>query len=321
MPIAIQDNTRIDGHLCGVYLQDEWRATKALTVNYGLRYDQVNTVVDESQVSPRVGLVYDVSRDLRAARRLRALLHAAADREDRHHVDREVRGHDQRAAVGRQHRGQVRALALLRRRRGVPAHAAGHARHRRLLPQGAAPAGRRPVRQRADLLGVQLRYGEIGGVDLTASYRDKALSGYVNVGFSARAGKGVETGQFNFDPDELDYIAQNWVHLDHEQAMSASGGVAYRWADGWLTSADALYGSGLRRGFANTEHLPSYTVFNAAVARTFQLAAGVGAIDLRLAVQNIFDRVYQLRDGSGIGVGAPQYGLRRAFYVTAGKTF
>ena len=42
---------------------------------------------------------------------------------------------------------------------GVPADAAAHARHRRLLPQGAAPAGRGPVRQRADLLGVQLRAG------------------------------------------------------------------------------------------------------------------------------------------------------------------
>ena len=56
-------------------------------------------------------------------RRLRALLHAAADREDRHHLGRALPGHDQRAAVGCEHGGEVRALQLLRRRRLAPAHA------------------------------------------------------------------------------------------------------------------------------------------------------------------------------------------------------
>ena len=92
------------GHLWGVYAQDEWQATRALTFNYGLRYDQVQTAVDESQLSPRLGLVYDVTPTVRAARRLCALLHAAADREDRHHLGAEIPGHDQRAAVRRQHR-------------------------------------------------------------------------------------------------------------------------------------------------------------------------------------------------------------------------
>ncbi|HEY4959205.1 MAG TPA: TonB-dependent receptor, partial [Caldimonas sp.] len=65
VPFQIQDDTRITGRLWGVYVQDEWQLTKALTVNYGLRYDKVNTVVDESQISPRLGVVYDVSADLR----------------------------------------------------------------------------------------------------------------------------------------------------------------------------------------------------------------------------------------------------------------
>jgi outer membrane receptor protein involved in Fe transport len=38
-------------------------------------------------------------------------------------------------------------------------------------------------------------------------------------------------------------------------------------------------------------------------------------------VINAFDKVYELRDGSGIGVGAPQYGPRRALFVSASKTF
>ena len=34
----------------------------------------------------------------------------------------------------------------------------------------------------------------------------------------------------------------------------------------------------------------------------------------RLDLVNVFDEVYELRDGSGIGVGAPQFGQRRGLY-------
>jgi outer membrane receptor protein involved in Fe transport len=41
----------------------------------------------------------------------------------------------------------------------------------------------------------------------------------------------------------------------------------------------------------------------------------------RVDVLNLFDEKYQLRDGSGIGVGAPQFGIRRAFFAGVSKRF
>jgi outer membrane receptor for Fe3+-dicitrate len=76
---------------------------------------------------------------------------------------------------------------------------------------------------------------------------------------------------------------------------------------------DLLYGSGLRRGFANTGHLPAYHPLNLGVQHTIKLA-GSRELHLRLDVVNVFDEVYELRDGSGIGVGAPQFGQRRGLY-------
>jgi outer membrane receptor protein involved in Fe transport len=163
--------------------------------------------------------------------------------------------------------------------------------------------------------------GRISGVELSTTYRDKGLSAYANLSFTRARGKNVETGQFNFDPDELAYINSNWVHLDHEQRLSASGGIAYRWDDSTTLSGDVLYGSGLRNGFANTEHLPSYTQVNLAAERSFDFGSGFGKISGRFAVLNVFDRVFELRDGSGIGVGAPQFGPRRTFVVGVTKTF
>ena len=40
--------------------------------------------------------------------------------------------------------------------------------------------------------------------------------------------------------------------------------------------------------------------------------------ELRLDVLNVGDTVYQIRNGTGVGVGAPQYGLRRT--ILAGLT-
>ena len=39
-------------------LQDEWRITDQLTLNAGLRFDQMWQYVDANQLSPRVNLVY-----------------------------------------------------------------------------------------------------------------------------------------------------------------------------------------------------------------------------------------------------------------------
>ncbi len=173
-----------------------------------------------------------LTRDAAPARRLRALLHAAADREDRHDLGREVPEHHQRAAVGRGHGGEVGALELLRRRRlAVDRHADLIARPRRLLPQGPQPAGRGPVRQRADLLGLQLRQGphprRRAVDDLPARRAGRPTATWR---CRRRAGKDIVTGQFNFDPDEIAYIASHWVHLDHDQAVTASAGVSYRLA-------------------------------------------------------------------------------------------
>jgi hypothetical protein len=47
----------------------------------------------------------------------------------------------------------------------------------------------------------------------------------------------------------------------------------------------------------------------------------IGKVDARLVLDNAFGRTYELRDGSGIGVYAPQYGPYRAVYAGITKYF
>ena len=82
-----------------------------------------------------------------------------------------------------------------------------------------------------------------------------------------------------------------------------------------LFSVNMKYGSGLPTGFANSSFDEPYTTFNLGVAREIQALPGAKPLTVRFDVVNLFDKTYELRDGSGIGVFAPQFGARRGYYV------
>jgi len=92
-------------------------------------------------------------------------------------------------------------------------------------------------------------------------------------------------------------------------------------ADGFHAQAkehgDFLYGNGLRAGFANLEKLPAYATFNLGVEQTLPLRARMAGLKewkLRFDCLNVMDEVYELRNGTGLGIAAPAYGPRRAFF-------
>ncbi len=136
-------------------------------------------------------------------------------------------------------------------------------------------------------------------------------------------GKDIVTSQFNFGADELAYIQNHYIHLDHEQAATASAGVSYLW-EGTRFSLDGIYGSGLREaapnGVPNGAHLPGYVQANFGVSHTFTLPT-VGDVQLRADVINLTDTAYEIRSGTGVGVGAPSWGQRRSLYFGITKPF
>ena len=317
-PLTISDNAALGGHLFGVYLQDEWQPSKSLTVNYGLRYDKVSTVVNESQLSPRLGATYDLAANTR--------VHAGYARYFTPPPTEKIDTTSVAKFLGTTNALPSDANTAVRSERSDYLDAGlSH----QLTPRVTVgvDAYYRKVRHLQDegQFGNALIYsafnyaqGKVYGIEFSGSYKGDSLSAYANVAVSRALGKGIETGQFNFDDDEQAFIASHWVHLDHDQSLAVSAGLSYKVGDGTVLGADAIYGSGLRRGFANSEHLPGSLQINASAARTFEFAA-LGKFEARLAVLNLFDRTYQLRDGSGIGVGAPQFGPRRGIYLTLSK--
>jgi len=318
-PIQIADNNAKNGNLLGAYIQDEWLINKAWTVNYGVRADRMSAYVQNGQISPRIGVVYKPTPD--------TTWHAGYARYFTPPATELVASKDLALFQDTTNAAEVNEADPVKPERD---HYFDLGVSQKILPGWTAGLDGY-YKYAKDLLdlgqfGAALVFapfnyatGKVYGVEFTNSYRNGPLDAYLNVAWSRAIGKQIESAQYNFGQDELDYIASHWVNLDHDQRVTASAGVSYLWEQTTL-SADALFGSGLRAGFANTDQVPAYTTMNLGAAHDFDMA-DLGKVNARLALINVFDRVYLIRSGDGIGVGVPSYGERRALYVSLSKSF
>ena len=306
-----QDKT---GEIYGVYLQDEWQVFKPLTINYGVRYDRVAEYVHEGQASPRVNAVYTLTPD--------TIFHAGYSR---YFTPPPLEG-VQEAGIT-QAANTTNAAALTQNSPDKSERAnyfdAGATQTLfKTLQLGIDGYYKRAVQQLDEgQFGTAIiespfnyRYGEIYGVEGTLTYVNGGFQAYANAAYSSAHGKDIDSSQFLFDPAEFAYIKTHYIYLDHDQTSTVSAGVSYFYKpSGTRVYADMLYGSGLRDGFANTGKVPAYYTFNLGLEQSFRIPH-FGQARARFDVVNLLDRVYELRDGSGIGVEAPQFGQRRGVY-------
>jgi outer membrane receptor protein involved in Fe transport len=318
-PFTIEDDNAKRGKLLGVYVQDEWRPLSGLTINAGLRFDHVNAYVDEQQWSPRLGLVYAIGPDTG--------IHIGVARYFTPPPTEKIQITSVQKFLGTTNALPSNANTSVSSERSTY-YDLGLSHKLSPVVVLAVDTYYREVRNLQDegqfgnaLIFSPFNYqqGRIYGIELSSSYRSGDWSAYLNASLNRAEGRHIVSGQYNFEPDELAYIASHWVHLDHDQTVAVSGGLHYQ-AGATGYSATLLYGSGLRNGFANAGHLPGYTQVDLGMTRQWRTDV-LGKVEGRLALINLLDRRYLLRDGSGIGVGAAQYGPRRGYYLGMAKSF
>ena len=153
------------------------------------------------------------------------------------------------------------------------------------------------------------------------SYSVNPWTFYANFAAARAIGKDIVSSQFNFSADDLAYISRHWIHLDHDQTYTASAGASYRWEQTRI-SADMVSQSGLRAStdVPNGTSLSHYVTVNLGLTQGLELPA-LGDIKLRFDVINLLDKEYEIRNGTGVGVGAPQFGARRGFFGGITKAF
>jgi hypothetical protein len=156
--------------------------------------------------------------------------------------------------------------------------------------------------------------GHVWGGELGARYQAEGLSAHANLTVGRNWERGVATGQFNFSADELAYIDSHSIVLDHQPLYGVAAGASWC-ADRYTLSADGIYSSGLRAGFADLEKLPIVKQVDVSVDRADRLADR-GELTNRIAVLNLFDRINLIRPAEGIGIFQSAYGPRRTLYYT-----
>jgi hypothetical protein len=319
VPQRIVDNNDKYGYFYGLYLQDEWKPFEQLTINFGGRLDFVNAFSDENQLSPRISIVYEPWAG--------TALHAGYARyftppplenvpettiaKFAGTTNESAITKDSAVTAERAHYFDVGVTQKIMEGFQMGLDGFYKSSHS-VLDEGQ-------FGQALILSSFNYKRGEIYGGEFTSSYDKGGFSAYLNVAYEWARGTNVSSAQFLFDPEEFAYIRHNWVFLDHDQRFTGSAGVSYIWND-WKAGIDGLYGNGLRRGFANTMKIHPYETFNLNLQRRIKITEKTSVV-VRFDVVNIFDKIYELRDGSGIGVGAPQFGQRRGFYGTVAYDF
>jgi outer membrane receptor protein involved in Fe transport len=319
VPQRIGDNHDAYGYFYGLYLQDEWKPFEQLTINFGGRLDFVNSFKDENQLSPRLNIVYEPWKGTAFhAGYARYFTPPPLENVEQSTIakftgttNESAITKDSPVSAERAHYFDVGATQKIAEGFQVGLDGYYKSTHS-VLDEGQ-------FGEALILSSFNYKRGEIYGTEFTSSYEKGGLSAYLNAAYEWARGTDVTSAQFLFDPDEYAYIRNHWVFLDHDQRFTGSAGVSYQWQD-WKAAIDALYGNGLRRGFANTMKLHPYETFNLSLQRRLKLAEKT-AITIRFDVVNLFDKIYELRDGSGIGVGAPQFGQRRGFYGSVAFEF
>ena len=332
-PFSITDDVAKLGWLAGVYVQDEWKITNQLTMNAGLRFDQMWEFVDANQLSPRLSFTYKPFENttlhagyaryftppvlVEAAPANVALFAGTTGApsnfgtspvlpERAHYFDA---GIDQKIPIDCATSAQKDCATL---DLGLDAY---YKIATDLLDNGQ-------FGQALVLSAFNYAHGVSQGVEFSAKYHNGNFQAYGNLAVGQEKATQPVSNQYLFDNatpqadlgglTEFQYLSTHWIYTDHNQYVTGSAGLSYRW-DGTTVSADMIYGSGLRTGDANIDSEAPYAQFNVGIARDF--ATPDGPLTVRFDVVNVLDTVYQIRSGTGIGVFAPQYGPRRGYFI------
>jgi TonB-dependent receptor-like protein/carboxypeptidase family protein len=304
--------------LSGVYINDLWQIDDKLSLNVGLRWDDITGFTSNNQFDPTINLTYLLTPQ--------TTLHGGFARYMQVPSLLGISPTAQRAFAGTTAAGPPGIATPLTEddfewdagivHRLTPkitvSEDAFYERTKHYLDTGQF--GDVPI-----FAPFNYDNGFIWGSETSASYKGEKFSAYGSATIGNNLQKGVVTGQFNFDPDELTYINQHAIVLDHQPLYGASAGGTYKWRP--LTFIlDGIYSSGLRGGFADLDHLPQVVQFNGAIQGDFRIP-GIGKVSDRFTVLNMLDRINLIRPAEGIGIFQSAYGPRITWLNTVSIAF
>jgi outer membrane receptor protein involved in Fe transport len=317
VPTEIDDSTNNWATSAGVYIQDEWKIADNLTVNYGGRFDVFDANFDqESQFGPRVNLVWKMDKETTAhIGYARYFVPPPVQYVPPSTIDKFANTTNAPSNFiddpPKVERSNYYDLGFSRQMTSdwLVNVDGFYKQATNLVDLGQ-------FGQALILSPFNYAKGFDYGPEVSSTYRNDGFSAFGNFAWVQTGGRDIDSQQFLIDNAELAYIQNNYIKLDHESAYTMSAGVSYNISHNDMVYLDALYSSGLRSGFANQDHTEPYYPLNLGYQHIFHVDGSMDqSVTVRFDVVNVFDEIYQIRSGTGIGVNAPQYGQRRGIYM------
>ena len=310
-PISLTANLNKINLVYGVYLQDQWRITDRLSVNFGSRWDRVTGFTTDSQFSPTINSTYKP--------RLDTVIHAGFARNFQvpnfqnvsSGIARLFAGTTAEVSTG----GSTTPFAETDYTWDVgfthqftPHLAFAQDNYfrvdRHYLDEGQF--GFVPI-------DAPFNYtrGYGGGTENSLTYNDENFAARINVTVAREEDIGVASGQYNFPADENSYIDRRYIVLDHAPLVGASGGAAYRLGPYQFT-VDGLFSSGLRGGIRESDSASRGMAVQS--ERRARLSTAIRQSHQSHHPDEHFDRTNLIRPANGIGVFQAAYGPRITIY-------
>ncbi len=139
------------------------------------------------------------------------------------------------------------------------------------------------------------RDGRAAGVEGSAVLvLSNSLNAFGNLTLQSAQGRGIATATYLFTPEAL--ANNEWQTLDHSQTWTANTGATFHLGPAQLSGLMA-YGSGLRTGPDNNQHVPSHVRVDLTAA--YHILDFPGRPLLALDIVNVFDSHYAYRIANG----------------------
>ena len=314
LPFTVTDSNSLLGWNLGAYVQDEWKLTNQLTLNYGIRFDQLYQFVDANQFSPRAALVYKpfdgTTFHAGYARYFTPPMQAQATQSNlalfNNTTNQPAVPNSDPVLPERSHYFDVGVDQKL-----LPGLTVGLDAYYKMATDQIDDG---QFGQAVVLTQFNWARGYSEGAEAKVKYQNGDFSAYANFAFNITRATDPVSNQYLLDLPTFTYLLTNYHYTDDMQMLTGSAGASYSWNQ-TLFSINMKYGSGLPTGFANSSFNEPYVTANLGIAHEFAGMPGAKPVTVRFDIVNVFDKTYAIRDGSGIGVFAPQFGARRGFYA------
>jgi len=301
------------------WVQDQWTPWDKWTLNLGVRFDQIQALTNDRQISPRLGVTYAMTPNhvfhvfygrLFTPPNLEAVQFAQLNTvgttaEPENLTNRTVKPE-------RAHYFEVGSAHSLGD--SVEVELTGFYKLSKNLSD-AGQFGTTPL-----LNYFAFERGWQRGVDFSikAKFSEK-LYGRGNVAWGQCRGKKLQSGHFLLHQDEINDInSSSGVFCDHMQLVTSSAVLTYHPFKHTTVTGQMLFGSGLRTANpgekTNSNHSASHTTYNFSIDQAISLWDNYKAV-LGFDVINVLDQQVFLNRGEGsIGLGVSHANMPRSFF-------